>query len=511
MPILSKFLKIKKKQHDVDLSQMLTELHPDLDFALDATMPFLVEEDSHLSPLFENSTDSSIYFDIGRLKEQYTIENEITGGGMSRVFLAKRNATGNYWIIKFIPKRIGRLTSEVDILKSVNHTNLPTVIDAYEDEKGIYLVESYIEGIGLNEVFEQNRNNGKPASEYMVIDWALQLAQVLSYLHKRKPPIYHLDLKPSNIIVTPDNKLSLIDFGVSRQSSKIFGIKGITYSHAAPEQILSNKQTNKRKESIKKRFGILPENSSDWSTDERTDIYGLGVILFEAAFGDIPTFENIECLRNYVSKSMYDIITRCLAIDPINRYQSMDEIILDIQKQRQQNKLTMAQSSFRRKLVFGIVIFTCILSTIFIYLFANNWLFNHKESTAESVFFIYPDEAVNIIRVYSYQNEVYAVVRTINTMEYGIAYIADARTNVIYWAKDYAVIIDLAIHNGHIYFIENSNEGYEVNIRRIGLQNGHDAQTLSTHTGSIISIGVISNRIYIVDSLGMLSFEPYMD
>jgi len=526
------FRKSGKKQPNMALAQMLTELTPDFDFALDATMPFF--ENQSADELYQNISDDediftekpssenlfaegsfacSPYFDIGRLKGQYTIKNEITGGGMSRVFLAKRNATGNDWIVKFIPKKIGRLSSEIDILKSVNHTNLPTIIDVYENEKGVFFVESYIDGTGLNKVFEQNRNSGNSVKEYMVVDWTIQLAQVLSYLHKLSLPVYHLDLKPSNIIVTPDNKLALIDFGISRRNMKVSGVGGITYSYAAPEQILNSKPSKKGELSIRTRFGTLPENSSNWLIDERTDIYGLGILLFEAIFGEIPTFENIGRLKSYVSKGMYDVITKCLAVDPDDRYQTMDDVLFDVQKQRQLATPTMAQSSLTRKLVGGNIICISALLIIFAYFFfIQRPPYVHTDSNVETVFFALSSETVNIIQIHNYQNEMYAIVRQYDGVKYGIANIISGVPHIVYWAEDYAIIKDLAVHNNRLYFVESHNEGTKTYIRSITTYDEHNTRTLLTQDTKIVSIGVIDSRIYFVDSnFGIFSLEQYME
>ena len=151
-------------------------------------------------------------FDPEVLRGQYEIEAEITGGGMSRVFIAKKTNIGNDWIVKYVPSAIGQLTNEADILKSLNHISLPKIIDIFDDDSGLYIVQSYVEGMGLNQILKSSGT----LHEFMLLDFAKQLAQVLKYLHERGP-ILHLDLKPSNIMVTHDSKLVLIDFGISKK------------------------------------------------------------------------------------------------------------------------------------------------------------------------------------------------------------------------------------------------------------------------------------------------------
>lgn len=177
-------------------------------------------------------------FDASALEGRYILKREIHGGGMSRVFVAENAKLGNEWIVKFIPNlgnRLKELVNEVEILRRLNHINLSKIVDVFYDEKGIYIVESYIHGYQLNRIM-QTVNSVNPA---IVLDWAIQLTQVLNYLHTMEPKaIYHFDLKPSNVIVTPDNKLVLIDFGISRDEHQgESSVQAVTYRYAAPEQL----------------------------------------------------------------------------------------------------------------------------------------------------------------------------------------------------------------------------------------------------------------------------------
>jgi len=281
------------------------------------------------------------------LKGQYTILGEIEGGGMSRVFLARKDNTGNDWIIKYVPTAIGELTNEAEILKSLNHISLPKIIDIFNDETGLYIVESYIEGMGLNRILKANSGG---VHEFVVSDWAIQLAQVLANLHRQTPlPILHLDLKPSNVISTYDNKLVLIDFGISRWQSGVTETMGVTVSYAAPEQL--KRLRGKALEITNKRFGEggLPDERMKWKIDERTDIYSLGIILFEAAVGHIPTFDTMDRLKNCVSRELCKIIYKCLEINPTNRYQTVEDLLTDLNRQRLNAKPAMVKTLIVRK------------------------------------------------------------------------------------------------------------------------------------------------------------------
>jgi len=348
----------------------------DLDLPLENQSEGVQTEATSASNFTSSTTSSGIYttglgkrkpeggLDWSPLEGQYEFIEEIKGGGMSRVFKALKINTGNEWIVKFIPKSIGELTQEADILKDLNHVNLPSIIDIFQGKEGQFLVESFIQGVGMDQVLKSH----EAIPVFKVLDWAEELAQVLSYLHNMKEPFLHLDLKPSNIMVTHDDKLVLIDFGISRRQSEVSGAVGATLSYAAPEQ-LKRKVSGKGLEIIEKRFGELPPERKDWRLDVRTDIYSLGVILFEAAVGYIPQHKHMGVLKNYLPVGLCDIIYKCLKVDPAERYQSVDDLLADIQKQKNAKSrmhfslLTRKTARFAAVAAVGIAVFGFTMGT----------------------------------------------------------------------------------------------------------------------------------------------------
>ena len=311
-----------------------------------------------LTDLSYGNEPEIVDFDASALEGRYIIRREIHGGGMSRVFLADSVKLGNQWIIKYISNQNVQLLNEENILKLLNHISLPKIIDIFKDDKGVYLVESFIEGVTLDNVLKSDYM----INQVIVQDWAEQLAQTLNYLHTLKPqPIYHCDLKPSNIMVTHDNRLVLIDFGVSKRfDENIAGATaiGITYKYAAPEQ-LKHQITQKYMPLLNDRFGELPAERLNWNPDARTDIYSLGVILFELATGQTPTLKNQAALKNAVSCEMYEIINKCLSVDPARRYQTAAGLLADIQKSKG-TKIKMVRTLFVRK----IASVSCVVSIL---------------------------------------------------------------------------------------------------------------------------------------------------
>lgn len=279
--------------------------------------------------------------DLTPLAGKYDLLREIPGGGMSRIFLARHAKLGSEWIVKFVDGKDARLANEADVLKKMNHINLPQIIDIFQSPQGTFLVERYIEGYTLEEVLQQNQK----IKEGLICQWGTELSQVLNYLHNLDTAIIHCDLKPSNIMVTYDNHLVLIDFGISKRQGIDERSLGLTYRYAAPEQFQGALAADK---AAIRRFGKLPAEQSHWQIDARTDLYSAGVILFELVTGKVPTRENQQMILGEVSSGLAAVISRCLKIDPAERYQSAKELMAALED-LDRRQISMARSLVRRR------------------------------------------------------------------------------------------------------------------------------------------------------------------
>jgi len=264
-------------------------------------------------------------FDPYSLADAYKIEREIGGGAMSRTFEVKSVKLGNNWFMKYIPSKYGRLASEVDILRHLNHASLPRIIDVFHKDEGDYLVETLVEGYPLKELI----STGAKASQTIILDWFIQITQALSYLHNMNPtPIYHLDLKPGNIMVTHNNRLVLVDFGIARKEGDD-GAAAFTVLYAAPEQF-RGRALEKHAQIINERFGDISHIVNHAGVGAVSDVYSLGVIMFELATGVLPTLANVELIKKHVSPELSSIILRCLAINPAERYQAVNALLNEL-------------------------------------------------------------------------------------------------------------------------------------------------------------------------------------
>ena len=246
---------------------------------------------------------------------KYKILNEIGRGGMSTVYLAINEKANKPWAVKEVRKNgisnrelvKQSLMVEINLLKKLKHKGLPSIVDIIDQQDNYLIVMDYIEGITLENIMQEE---GVQPQE-KVVDWAIQLCDVLQYLHTRKPVIIYRDMKPSNIMLRSDGSVVLIDFGTAREfkerhveDTTCLGTQG----YAAPEQ-----------------FGGMGQ------TDERTDIYSLGATMYRLVTGHNPSEPPYEMYpithwNPRLSTGLEGIIAKCTSKDPKSRYQSVQEV-----------------------------------------------------------------------------------------------------------------------------------------------------------------------------------------
>jgi serine/threonine-protein kinase len=250
------------------------------------------------------------------LQDRYRIVKTMGGGGMGQVYLAHdtRLADKPCAVKELVPDpRVSPEEQEQDAaqfhreaatLAHLSHPNLPNVSDYFEQGERFYLVMDYIEGETLEERLSQSPGGLPPEA---VVQWALQLCDVLDYLHSQSPPVIFRDMKPSNVMLTPEGQVKLIDFGIVRlfdPSKRTDTLKMGTAGYAPPEQYAGQGQTT-----------------------PRSDVYGLGATLHELLTGDDPTahpfvFSPADKLNPAVSPALAEAVTRALNLDPADRFPS---------------------------------------------------------------------------------------------------------------------------------------------------------------------------------------------
>ncbi len=259
------------------------------------------------------------------IKGEYKVIKVIGNGGMGSIYLcAEVKESNKKWALKEMrltqiqaemqEKATKHFEMEAEILSRLNHLNLPTVKEYFKENGNYYLVMEFIEGEDLGKLLDRSAT---PFSEELVLKWGTQIATALYFLHIQKPhPIIYRDLKPSNIIVTPEGNIKLIDFGIAR----FF-------------------QPGKKKDTI--QMGSLgyapPEQFGEGQTDERSDIYSLGVTLHQLltkrdpAEADNPfKIPLVRTMNKDVSIELERIIQRSTQFEAIRRYQKVSELKRDL-------------------------------------------------------------------------------------------------------------------------------------------------------------------------------------
>ena len=139
------------------------------------------------------------------LRGRYRILRQIGRGGTSSVFLAEDVSIGKKWAVKFLPcddDTVWLAQNEINMMIMLDHEMFPRIVDAWQDEEGYYIVSDYIEGTTLDRALCTNK-----VSRKMLIEWWMDIAAAIKYLHDRKPSILYLDLKLENIMLKADGSL----------------------------------------------------------------------------------------------------------------------------------------------------------------------------------------------------------------------------------------------------------------------------------------------------------------
>ncbi|MDY7080145.1 MAG: serine/threonine-protein kinase [Chloroflexota bacterium] len=269
------------------------------------------------------------------LQDRYRIVEKLGGGGMGQVYLAHdiRLADKPCAVKEMVPdphatpeeqaQAADQFHREAAILAHLNHPYLPNVYDYFDEKDNFYLVMDYVEGEALEEQIAQSPN-GLP--QEMVVEWAIQLCDVLEYLHSQTPPVIFRDMKPANVMITPEGNIKLIDFGVARlfdPGKRTDTLKMGTAGYAPPEQYAGQGQTT-----------------------PCSDVYALGATLHELLTSADPTvqpfvFTPPRHLKSSISPSLSDVVMRAVNLDPGDRFQTARATKEALQKTTQPRRLRL--------------------------------------------------------------------------------------------------------------------------------------------------------------------------
>ena len=247
----------------------------------------------------------------------YQILEKLGEGSGGVVYLAYHKRLQKEVVLKQIKSKglsMADKRQEVDILKNLNHSFLPQVLDFLMMGDEVYTVMSYIPGESLARL----QKEGAVFSLGQLTRWGMQICSALNYLHSQRPPVIHGDIKPSNIMLTPQGNICLIDFNISFFLDEN-AVLGYTDGYTSPEQYI-----------------IALDSSSDRpignyrKIDEKSDIYSVGATFYHLATGTkLSNYRaqiDYENLADRTSEAFAQIIAKAVEKDPSRRFQSAFEM-----------------------------------------------------------------------------------------------------------------------------------------------------------------------------------------
>jgi eukaryotic-like serine/threonine-protein kinase len=270
--------------------------------------------------------------ELGSRLDAYEIVRPLGSGGMGEVWLATEVRLGRKVALKVLPadvtrdrSRVQRFEQEARAASALNHPNVCTILALGETSEGQhYIAMEYVEGETLRQRLSATRF---AISES--IDIAIQTAAALSAAHSAG--IVHRDVKPENVMLRPDGFVKVLDFGLAKLTPSSPFIAGADATHTA---VRTDAGTV-----VGTAAYMSPEQARGQEVDARTDIWSLGVLLYEMAAGHRPFTgrTNVELssailrdppapLPAHVPATLGRVVAKCLAKDPAQRYQQASEV-----------------------------------------------------------------------------------------------------------------------------------------------------------------------------------------
>ena len=260
-----------------------------------------------------------------RLDGRYQIESLVGMGGMANVYRGTDTRTGNAIAVKVLKEEfldneelVRRFKNESKAISILNHPNIVKVYDVSVTDRLQYIVMEYVDGITLKEYLKQR---GGALTWKETVHFATQVLSALQHAHSKG--IIHRDVKPQNIMLLADGSIKMMDFGIARFSR-------------AQSQTVSDK-------AIGSVHYISPEQAKGDKTDARTDIYSVGVMLYEMLSGKLPfdgdgavsiaimqisdKAKPLAQVAPNVPEALCQITEKAMEKDPANRYQSAQEML----------------------------------------------------------------------------------------------------------------------------------------------------------------------------------------
>ncbi len=267
------------------------------------------------------------------IDNRYETIKDLGNGGYGTVFLALDKHTGRKVAVKLLhktePEALKRFESEITSMTFLNHDNIAEIYDFKLTPQANFLVQEFVDGQNLETIIKKR----VMLTPEEAVDYTMQLLSVLEVMHKND--FLHRDLKPANIMVTNSGKIKLCDFGLAKKTGTHLGITQVTTVAGTP-------------------YYLPPEIWSKYTTTVESEIYVIGIMLYEMLSGSRPftedgnessEFEQREKIRRkhissplpsikyivrYMPQALENVLIKATAKLPKQRYQSFQEMHDDL-------------------------------------------------------------------------------------------------------------------------------------------------------------------------------------
>ena len=259
---------------------------------------------------------------------RYQLQGRLGAGGMANVYLAEDEVLGRRVAIKILNDRhagdeqfVERFRREAKNAASLSHPNIVSIYDRGEAEGTYYIAMEYLDGRSLKELIVARG----PAPIHLAVDYARQILAAIRFAHRHG--IVHRDIKPHNVLVDGEGRLKVTDFGIARA-----GVSQMTEAGS----IIGTAQY------------LSPEQAKGAPVDQTSDLYSVGVVLYELLTGEVPftgdtpveiAMKHLSTVPEPPSSKRADIprdldmvVMRALGKDPSERYQSAEEMDADLRR-----------------------------------------------------------------------------------------------------------------------------------------------------------------------------------
>ncbi|MCB8982250.1 MAG: serine/threonine protein kinase [Ardenticatenaceae bacterium] len=266
--------------------------------------------------------------ELRTLNGRYRLLGRIGSGGMAAVYRAQDLKLGRIVAIKMLHESLTsdegfliRFQREAHAAANLTHPNIVTVHDIGQEEYRHYIVMEYVDGFTLKQIIRDANEDGRFLPVSRVLDLTIQICNGIGYAHRAN--LVHCDLKPQNVLVTRDDRVKVADFGIARAITE-------ASQHLADSQVWGTPQY------------ISPEQAAGQTPTPASDVYAIGVIMFEMLTGhlpfaaDSPTAMALKHLQEVppsileynpgVPRQLDDIVHKLLAKEPSARYSTAGQL-----------------------------------------------------------------------------------------------------------------------------------------------------------------------------------------